>query len=253
MDSFRGETIMKFVFILSLIALLNLFNNAQAVTIDVIQNDVAFYADSVTGSNGGFFDQSFVYDSSLTAAENFSSPLSTAQIATAVTGGDLTTFVRTPDANLSTDPNYVNNSYIDLSFGDTVNAINGDGVDLALFFAGNATKFRDGSIENYLVNIEIGGVQSGLLGVTTSETSDIYSDKYYASYALIDLADFGFGANAAMGDIRIFLGDSSMPALAAVGAYNATAYDATVVPLPLSSVLFGSGLALLSLFRRKKV
>jgi len=239
---------MKYVFILSLVALINLFNNAQAVTIDVIQNNVAFYANSVTGSNGGYFDQSFVYDSSLSAAENFSSPLSIGGISAAVTGGDLTTFVRTPDANLSTDPNYINNSYIDLSFGDTVNAVNGNGVDLALFFAGNATKFKNGTIKEYLINIEIGGVLSGLTGVTTSETSDIYSDKYFASYALIDLTDFGFDANAAMGDIRIFLGDSSMPALAAVGAYNAT-----VVPLPLSSVLFGSGLALLSLFRRKKV
>ena len=224
---------------LSLIALLNLFNNAQAALIADLQQGVAHYADNVTGSNGDFFDQTFTGD--------FSSPTDATQLSAAVTGDDLTSYARTFDANLSTDPGYINNSYIDLGFGATINFFNGDGADLVLFFAGNATKFKDGHIENYLFSFEIGNFKSDLLGVTTDYTSDIYGIDFPASYALIDLNDFGFAANASAEHIRIFLGDSSMPALAGVGALNAT-----VVPLPLSSILFSSGLALLTLFRRKK-
>jgi hypothetical protein len=230
-----------------MIALLNLFNNAQAVTIIEIQNDVDYYADSVTGSNGGYFDQTFVYDNSLTAAENFALPIDADELAAAVTGSDLTTYVRTPDANLSSDPNYVNSSYIDLSFGNTVNFFNGEGDDLVLFFAGNSTTFKNGNKEDFLFSFAIGEFKSGLLGVTTDHTSDLYGISSPASYALIDLSNFGFADNASADELRIYLGDTSMPALAGIGTFNAT-----VVPLPLSSVLFGSGLALLSLFRRKK-
>jgi len=238
---------MKYVLILSLLALLNLFNHAQAVTIDVIQQDVAYYAKNVTDNAGDYYDQSFVYDSSLTPEKNFTSPILDSELAAAVTGSDLTTYARTPDANLSTDPNYTNASYIDLSFGKTVRAFNGEGTDLVLFFAGNATTFQNGDVENFLFSFETTGFKSELLGVTTSDTSDIYNYDFFASYALIDLSDFGFEANASIGNFRIYMGDTSMPALAALGAYNAT-----VVPLPFSAVLFGSGLALLSLFRRKK-
>ncbi len=231
---------MKYVLILSLLALANLFNNAQAALITDIQLGVTYYADSVTGSNGDYFDQSFAGDLS-------APPVDAAQLETAVTGSDLTTYVRTFEANLTTDPNYVNNNYIDLSFGNTIKAFNGNGADLVLFFAGNATKFKDNSIQEYLFSFETGSFKSDLLGVTTSKSSALYGYQYFASYALIDLSDYGFAANAIIDDFRIYMGDSSMPSLAAVGAYNAT-----VVPLPLSSVLFGSGLALLSLFRRKR-
>lgn len=235
---------MKYVFIFSLLALSNLFSNAQAVTIDKIQAGISMYANSVTNHTGNYFDQSFVYDNQLSTEDNFSSPINAVDLTSTVTGGDLSTYAWTPDAHLSTD---INSNYIDLSFGDTGNAYNGEGADLVLFFAGNATLFQDGHKEDFLFSIEIDGFTSSLLGVITSETDNIKGYDFFASYALINLDDFGFAANASVNDIRVFLGDSSMPALATVGAYNAT-----VVPLPISSVLFGSGLMLLSLFRRKK-
>lgn len=231
---------MKYILILSLVAITNLYTNAQAALISDIQAGVEAYATDVTGSNGAYFDQTFV------TPGDYSSPATDEEVAAAVTGGDLTSYVRTFDANLFSTTEYLNDRYIDLSFGN-IAPLNGVGADIVLFFAGNATKFLDGHIEKYLFAVESGGVKSDLLGVTTSGTSDIYNNKFYASYALIDLSDFGYADNAAIDDLRIYLGDSSMPSLAAAGAYN----TATVVPLPLSSVLFGSGLAVLSLFRRK--
>ncbi len=140
----------------------------------------------------------------------------------------------------------VGNSYIDLGFSG--NIYNGDGVDLVLFFAGNGTNLSTGTFD-YNFSVDIGAddsIEASNIGVISSSTSSIYGDRFFASYAMIDLDDFGFDQHTALGDIRIHLGDISMPALAAVGAYHTTA-----VPLPASLVLFGSGLTLLSLFRRK--
>lgn len=235
---------MKYSLLYTLLAIIAAFNNAQAATILEIQNGVSVYADSVINKPGTYFDQTF-------AGFATSSPITKSTLATDITGGDLTKYAWTPNAHLPSDKlpaiSPVTNTYVDLSFSS--NIYNGVGADLVLFFAGTGTNFIDGHSEQYLFSIDVGADGSnegGPFDVTASTTSDIYGDKFFASYAMIDLDDFGFDRSTPLGDIRIYLGDSSMPALAALGAYHITA-----VPLPLSSVLFGSGLALLSLFRRK--
>jgi hypothetical protein len=244
----------------SLLAFLALFNNAQAVTITEIQGSVSVYANSVEHHSGKYFDQTFVYDDTLTINENFSSPLSRNEINTAVTGSDLMTYAWTPDYNLPTGTRQ-NDAYLDLRFAN--NIFNGDGADLVLFFAGTGTKFNTATpgefvFEPFQFSLDVGA--DGILesdafgattfGVTTSETSDIYGGKFFASYAMIDLDNIaGFDKTTPLGDIRIYLGDGSMPALAAVGAYHT---QTAVVPLPLPIILFSSGLALLGWIGRRK-
>jgi len=232
-------TVMKYI-IPYIFALLAIFGNAQAATILEIQSGVSVYANAVSGSSGNYYDQTF------TGPDDFDSPISATALENNVTGSNLTNYAWTPDAHLPDGPP---NAYIDLSFGD--NIYNGAGVDLVLFFAGTGTLFKDGHTERFLFSLDVGadGInEGGLFGVTASTTSDIYSNKFFASYAMIDLDDFGFDQATPLGDIRVYLGDSSMPALSALGAYHTTA----VIPLPVSAVLFSSGLAVLSLFRRKK-
>jgi hypothetical protein len=243
-----------------LLAFLALFSNAQAVTITEIQDGVSVYANSVEHHSGKYFDQTFVYDDTLTINKNFSSPLSRNEINTAVTGSDLMTYAWTPDYNLPTGTGQ-NDAYLDLRFATDI--FNGDGADLVLFFAGTGTKFKTETpgefvFEPFQFSLDVGA--DGILetdafgattfGVTTSETSDIYGGKFFASYAMIDLDNFvGFDTTTSLGDIRIYLGDGSMPALAAVGAYHT---QAAVVPLPLPALLFSSGLLLLSWMGRRK-
>lgn len=222
----------------SFLALVTLFGNVHAATIYEIKSGVSTYATNVVSSSENFYDQDFNKD--------LSSPYIDADaLTTAVTGSALDTYAFTNVAHETE----TNNGYITLNFGTDV--YNRDGDDLVLFFAGTGTTFKDEHTEEFLFSIDVGNdgtYEGGLLGVTTSTTSDIYGGAFFASYAMIDLDTFGgFDQTTALGDIRIYLGDSSMPSLAALGAYHTTA-----VPLPLSSVLFGSGLALLSLFRRKK-
>ena len=243
------------------LAFFSLFINAQAATIFEIQSGVSIFANSVSGSSGEYFNQTFTGD--------LTTPITETALSNAVTGSDLTKYAWTPDYHEPSDPD---NAYIDLSFAS--NIYNGEGYDLALFFAGNATTFQDGSFEDFLFSLDVGAdgtIESGLMGVTSSTTFynqsgelvDLPSEitleslteedkialdiSFFASYAMLDLDAFGLDQSTPLGDIRVYLGDSSMPALAAVGAYHTT-----VVPLPLSAVLFGSGLTLLSLFRRKR-
>jgi len=242
----KRETIMKYSALYFLLSLLAVSTTTKAVTITEIQGGVAVYADSVMASSGNYYDQNFVYDSNLTLQQNFASPINPAALSTAVTGSNLTTYAWTPEYNLSSG---VDRAYIDLSFAN--NIYNGNGADLVLFFAGTGTNFKDGTSKTFQFSMDIGGVSlngGGPFDVVATKTSDIYNDKFYASYAMIDLGLFGFDQTTALGDIRIYLDDKSMPALAALGAYNTSA----IVPLPMSAVLFGSGLTLLSLFRRKR-
>lgn len=224
-----------------LLALCALFNNTQAATIYDIQNGVSVYASSVTGHSGNYLDQTFAGD--------LNSPINKNSLSTAVTGSDLKKYAWTPDYHMTTEPD---NAYIDLSFASSI--YNGDGADLVLFFAGTGTRFKDGHSEPFLFSIDVGGTtlnDGALMGVTTSTTvynekDGIVGNEFFNSYAMIDLALFGLDQTTPLGEIRVYLGDSSMPALAALGAYHVTA-----VPLPLSATLFTSGLAFLSLFRRK--
>lgn len=240
-----------------------LLSNIQAATIFEIQNDVSIYASDTVGHSGQYYDQTFNGDIN-------SAPISGAEIKAAVTGNDLTKYVATFDYYIPTGPE---NAYIDLTFGSDL--YNGEGYDLVLFFAGNSSITSDG-VQDFLFSIDVGAdesIEGGLIGVTDSTTfyntsgilknlpagmtaeSMTEADKtaldvaFFASYALIDLDNFDFDQTTPLGDIRLYLGDKSIPTLSGLGAYHTSA--PVVVPLPLSSVLFGSGLMLLSLFRRK--
>jgi len=261
---------MKNLTLSTLSMIIGLFSNVQAATIFEIQDGVSIYANDTAGHSGQYYDQTFNGDVN-------SPPISGADIKAAVTGNDLTKYARTFDYHIPTGPD---NAYIDLTFGSDI--YNGEGDDLVLFFAGNATVLSSG-LQDYLFSIDVGAdgsiegsidgtIEGGQMGVTDSTTfyntsgvlenlpagitadtitveqKALYKVDFFASYALIDLDTFGFDQTTPLGDIRIYLGDKSIPALSGLGAYHLTA-----VPLPLSSVLFGSGLALLSLFRRKKI
>lgn len=232
---------MKSLTFYSLLLLFSLLGNAQAATIYDIKNGVTVFASSVTGSAGDFYDDSFV---------NFSttSPTNASALEATVTGSDLSTYAWTPNAHMPSNP-VVSSAYIDLSFSQ--NIYNGNGADLVLFFAGTGTTFINSPPETYKFSIDVGAngsQEGGLFDVIPTTTSDVYGGDFFASYAKINLDQFGFDRSTALGDIRIILSDSSMPALAALGAYHVSPM---AVPLPLSSVLFASGLALLSLFRKK--
>lgn len=229
--------IMKYLIPTTLLSLSAAFSSAQAATIYEIQSDVTIYADEVVDKTGVYFDQSFTGFAS-------SSPATLNELSTNLSGSDLTKFAWTPNAHLPSDKlpdeKQVGNSYIDLSFAQ--NVYNNEGDDLVLFFAGTGTNLTTGTYP-YQFSVDVGAdgsIEAANLGVTSSTTSDIYGDAFFASYAIIDLDDYGYEQYANLGDIRLHLGDTSMPALAAVGAYHVTA-----VPLPLPIVLFASGLSLL--------
>jgi len=219
--------------------LLVLCSNAQAATILEIQNGVSVYADSVVASSGNYYNENF------TGSSDFVNPIDTNALTAAVTGSNLRSYAWTPNFHLPA----TEQTYIDLSFSGDI--FNGEGADLVLFFAGTGTQFKDGHFEDFTFSIDVGidGVLDGAnLGVNATGTSNIYNDAFFASYASIDLGLLGFDQNTPLGDIRIYLGNSNMPALAALGAYHS---NPVVVPLPLPALLFSSGLFLLGLIGRK--
>lgn len=242
---------MKTLLLSILLAVCTAFSGvAHTATLAEIQSGVSIYANAVSASSGEYYDQSFQSFVGTTNDEiPDTPPIDAAGIAAAVTGSDMSTYAWTPDYHM---PTGAANAYLDLSFTSIV--YNGEGADLVLFFAGNGTDLT--YYENpapYKFSIDVGADgnnEGGLFGVETTTTSDIYGNEFFASYAMIDLDDFGFDQTTPLGDIRIYLGDETMPALAGLGAYHLLPGVAEV-PLPLSSVLFGSGLALLSVFRRK--
>lgn len=254
---------MKYFPLYFLLILFSLLNTARAATILEIQSGVSTYADSVDNKSGDYYDQTFV---------NFttSPAITKSTLSASVTGSDLTNYAWTPDAHMPTGPA---DAYIDLSFAGSI--YNGLGNDLVLFFAGNGTTFQDGRYEDYQFSLDIGAngfIDTGLLSVTDSTsfyntngilenlpagiTPDTITEQqktdlgvsFFASYALIDLDALGFDQTTPLGDIRIYMDGSSMPALAATGAYHTA-----VVPLPIPAILFSSGLALLGLVGRRKV
>lgn len=245
---------MKTLLLSILLAVCTAFSGAaHTATLAEIQSGVSIYANAVSASSGQYYDQSFQsFPGSNNDGIPNSTPLDATGIAAAVTGDDMSTYAWTPDFHMPTGPD---NAYLDLTFAS--NIYNGAGADLVLFFAGNGTDlsyYKEPVPYKFSIDVGADGSQEGGLFVIedkdTTTTSDIYGNEFFASYVMIDLDDFGFDQTTALGDIRIFLGDETMPALAGLGAYHLSP-GVAAVPLPLSSVLFGSGLALLSVFRRK--
>ncbi len=153
-------------------------------------------------------------------------------------------------------------SVIDLSFGNDVTVLTGAGADLVLFSLWRGS--------DYIIGLQAFGIDSISTPIssfnypinTCSETNEHSNCASGISALSIDL--FG-GNNLALDDgieisfLRLFIGGNfyngpgegfeSYSNFSLVGA-NYT--DSMVVPLPLSAVLFGSGLSLLGWVGRRK-
>lgn len=145
-------------------------------------------------------------------------------------------------------------SVIDLGFGDNT-VITGTGADLVVFSLWSGYNYNFG-LEAYDSNNTL----LSSFNYSTATHSSTYSTGVLATS--IDLYDSNLLAlddNIELGYIRLFIGGSAyngsvggMDAysnFSLVGAYHT---QAAVVPLPLSAVLFSSGLALLGFFGRRK-
>jgi len=211
------ESIMKTRFILLASSLLFSSANVQALTIGGI-GGISATADTLVGSFGTFYN----YDSA--TALDIISP---AQLAADLTDASESTYVWSSSVG----------AYVDMAFNG-VNVFNGTGNDLVLFFVGFGTGFDltiDETTNSY----------------GTFDTGFDVTDSF-GTYALVaqyvNLDDFFLAPNASLGDFRVRLGSElGYPALSLAGAFNSGSLE---VPLPLPAMLFGSGLAMLGLFRR---
>ena len=238
------------------IALLILTTGAQAATIDVgdikniyvangsIESSNSANCDGSPTATGCNFEQTF----------HAGTYLSNTELHALVTT-DFRTSVKSP----------VNNSaFIDLTFTNTI--VNGAGNDLVLFFIGNTTTF---GLDTY--DLDGGLIGSGNYTIatptfdTTEQTVSFFGDTVRddagdwlcinstdslctGGYALSAIfIDFGKSLEGtAIGKLHLKLENSNF---ALAGGFHTTA---TVVPLPLSVVLFSSGLALLGWIGRRR-
>ena len=168
---------------------------------------------------------------------------------------------------ISTDPEVAiygidatNYSVIDLDFGDNT-AITGTGVDLAIFSLWSGY--------DYSFGLEAYGKDGGLLSSYNYDVNDssIFSEcedgscptVVTTSINLFDKDALELGDNLELSYIRLFIGGElyngstggtdAYSNFSLAGAFNV---KSAVVPLPLSAVLFSSGLALLGWTGRRK-
>ncbi len=169
-----------------------------------------------------------------------------------------------------------NSAYIDLGFNG-FNLFNGDGNDLAVFIVGHSTSFKldvftDASINPFYSTVY--NVATPVFDNTQNiftDTGDMVfdndgnwlcaggapgtcADGTSLSAAFFDLSN-SISGDTAFSKIRITLGEDyngangTRPRFSMAGGFYT---QPTVVPLPLSVVLFSSGLALLGLAGRRK-
>ena len=204
---------------------LNLFSaSSSAISVGGFNFADDALADQFLGSSGDFLNYT-----SATAAD----VISQEQLAADVTDIDGNTSAATYVLSLDSG------AYIDLGFSADV--INGEGNDLAFFFAGEATFSLD------LLNDEA-GASTFTSADTGSDVVDAFG-TYALTVALIDLDAYGLGSNASLGDFRINLGDPSRPAFSLAGALNTSI---TPVPLPAAVWLLLSGMGMFGLIGRRK-
>jgi len=165
---------------------------------------------------------------------------------TALSNGDIGTIISSDPATAIYGFSSVDYSVIDLGFGDST-VVTGAGADLVIFSLWSG--------DNYTFGLQAFDKDDNLISnynytVTSSTTSiDLFNDSAVALENDIEL-----------GYIRLFIGGvyngnaggtTVYSNFSLVGAYHTQA-QATVVPLPLPAVLFGSGLALLGWVGRRK-
>jgi hypothetical protein len=194
--------------------------------------DVAVFADTVRSTTTGTY---------LNQASNgdINNTIDFAGVQAALTDSDVNTFAFT----ITTV--YPGDAYIDMAFSTPI--YNGEGNDLALFFAGDNNHF---SIEINNTVLDYTPVWTPEI-LTVSVPMGSRNVDVNVGVSLINLDDFGLlGSADPLGDIRIFMNDSTYPELALVGGFH-TSPAYTAVPLPLPALLFASGLGLLGAISRK--
>lgn len=183
--------------------------------------------------------------------------LNNAELAAAVTSNP---------ANYVLSP-YRDSTYIDLGFNG-YDIYNGGGDDLVVFIVGNSTTFgldvfdTSGSMVNSAVyDVPADGSSTVFDNdgnwLCVNGTDDQCTGGAALSAIFIDLED-SIAGDVALGSIRILLGedyngnydgDIIRPRFSLAGGFHT---EATVVPVPMSIVLFGSGLSLLGWIGRKR-
>lgn len=161
-------------------------------------------------------------------------------------------------------------AFIDLGFKD-VSLYNGENDDLVVFIVGHTTSFgidafdeNDNSLFNGIHKYDVPTPVFEDPGDTVFNTDgtwnciagapDTCENGTALSAAFFDFGDTIAG-DVAIERIRIYLGDNykgpdgTRPRFSLAGGFHT---EAMVVPLPLSAVLFGSGLSLLGWIGRRK-
>ena len=165
---------------------------------------------------------------------------------------ELTSTVTSNAANYTYASIAGNNASIDLGFNG-FDIYNGEGNDLVIFIVGNGGSF---GLDVFDTN---GSTMSSASYTVSSADAVLYDDGNYVCVSVntctkLDPAlfaifvDFGEGiaGDVAVGRMQLSLGDAAFSM--AGGFYT----EPTVVPVPLSVVLFSSGLALLGWTGRRK-
>jgi len=174
---------------------------------------------------------------------------------TALSNGDIGTIISSDPATAIYGFSSVDYSVIDLGFGDST-VVTGTGADLVIFSLSSGYDYSFG-LEAYDINDNL----LSSYNYSTAINSSVYSPGILAtSINLFDNSGVAVGDDIELGYIRLFIGGayngnvggtSAYSNFSLVGAYH-TQLQATVVPLPLPAVLFGSGLALLGWVGRRK-
>jgi len=184
----------------------------------------------------------------------------TAGSSTALTGTEIQSLISSNPEAAIYGANSTDYSVIDLGFGDNT-AITGTGADLVIFslwsgynysFGLNAYDSTGTLLSGYNYNVNDNSIFSvcanGSCPTVVTTSINLYDNN------AIELAD-----ELELGYIRLFIGgDLYNGSTGGIDAYSnislAGAFNVktAVVPLPLSVVLFGSGLALLGWTGRKK-
>ena len=234
-------------------------STAHAATISVGNIDGINVADLLIGTSS-----SAACESSQTRANcDFlktgpTTPLNNAGVASVVTS-NVANYLLSPDRS---------SSYIDLGFNG-FNLYNGKGNDLVVFIVGHSTSFGLDAFDsnNEIVFSDIYNITTPVFGGDPGNTVFDNNDWLCVNGAVVtceggtslSAAFFDLGDNlagdVAISKIRISLGESfngadgTRPRFSLAGGFYTEA--AVVVPLPLSAVLFSSGLFLLGMVGRR--
>ena len=213
--------------------------------LNVIDTDNLYLADILVGSSNTAGCAGSQCDFQQSFTTNYFSD--DALRGTGIVTSNYTTSVKSPDNNAA---------FLDLAFSN--NVVNGVGNDLILFFIGNTTTFSlevfDKDENNLFTDSYTIGAPVSSDGTTISDHGDAVRitttgkweliDGYLLSAILIDLGESSEGT--AIGNLHLNLENSNF---SLAGGFHT---PAAVVPLPMSIILFGSGLSLLGWIGRKK-